>query len=167
MPSQQRPWGLAFGLFALAAWAVLATAVVVKWDDLKKSGLFGAGGKERPAAPAYAITAQELFNQFEADPRRAARKYKGLTLEVSGRVARTGADGRGRFLILAVQGPLPGLESFEETWERIARASARGVEGVRCYGDASALAGQEVTLTGRCEGMPRDVVLSGCRLTHQ
>jgi hypothetical protein len=168
MPSQQRPWGLAFGLTGCGLLMTVGLLLFLRHqqEQKKKAGGPAADPPERDALPAHVLTAQQLFEDFDSAPESAERRYKGKLLEVSGRVAAQRKDERGRYSILEAARQPSGLESFEETWERIARASASGFEGVACYPAQGAVLpaeGSTVTVRGRCEGMPRNIVLSGCR----
>lgn len=118
--------------------------------------------------PDLTVSAQELFTDYLTNKAAADFQYRDKILELRGQVANVGTDEHGRYLILAVFTPTRGVERIEDTWMRIAQASASGRQGVRCYlaDKADVEAGANVTLRGRCIGMPLDVELTNCRIVR-
>lgn len=113
------------------------------------------------------IDAQSLFSAYVSNLPAADVAYNGKVLEISGTVASVNQDTRGAYLIYAVLRPHPpGPVSLNQMYERIAAASASGVQGVRCYfaSKPAVKAGEDVTLRGRCIGMPLDVEIRDCEV---
>jgi hypothetical protein len=103
-----------------------------------------------------------LFEDYCLAPGAADRRYKGKVLELTGHVARTNVDAGGTFFVFAVVRPHRGVERIEDTWRRVAAASASGVEGVKVYlseKSAPVTRGKSVTVRAVCEGMPLNVEL--------
>jgi hypothetical protein len=113
------------------------------------------------------IDAQSLFSAYVSNLPAADVAYNSKVLEISGTVASVNQDSKGTFLIYSVLRPHPpGPVSLNQMYERIAAASASGVQGVRCYfaSKPAVKAGEDVTLRGRCIGMPLDVEIHDCEV---
>lgn len=96
----------------------------------------------------FVLTADQLFDEYEADEAAANTKYLDQTVEVSGEIAELGTnDGGQAFVILAAENAMIG--GVSATFE----------------GERSALAvGQQVSLKCRCTGKLMDVVLINCTI---
>lgn len=101
-------------------------------------------------APAFTLTADQLFDEFEADEAASNNKYLDQTLVVSGTIAETGTNDAGQdFVILAAENAMIGGVSatFQE--------KAEGLQE-----------GQSVSVKCRCTGKLMDVVLINCTLSE-
>ena len=98
----------------------------------------------------YVLTADELFDEYEADEEAANAKYLDKTVQVSGTISEVGAnDARQSFVILAAENAMIG-----------------GVSAT-FQGEQSELEESiKVSLKCRCTGKLMDVVLVNCTLTE-
>ena len=98
--------------------------------------------------PVAALTANQLFDAFDADEAAANASYLDKVVEVSGTIDEVAEDSEGNTLvILAADNAMMG------------GVSATIDPNV---GEFSAEAGAEVTLKGRCTGMLMEVVMTNC-----
>ncbi|MFM1876523.1 MAG: hypothetical protein RL266_2260 [Bacteroidota bacterium] len=100
--------------------------------------------------PEHVLTADQLFDEYEADEEAANTKFLDKTLEVSGTVSEIGANDAGQtFVILSAQNAMIG--GISATFE----------------GDQKGLSeGQNVSLKCRCTGKLMDVVLINCTFSE-
>ncbi|MAY84117.1 MAG: hypothetical protein CMP59_08290 [Flavobacteriales bacterium] len=94
---------------------------------------------------AYTLTADQLFNEFEADESAAQTKYVDQVLEVSGTIARTKSTDSISSIVLIAKNAMMG--------------------GVNCSfnGPITDFAdGTQIVIKGRCQGYLMDVVLNNC-----
>lgn len=98
----------------------------------------------------YVLTADELFDEYEADEEAANAKYLDKTVQVSGTISEIGANDAGQsFVILAAENAMIG-----------------GVSAT-FQGEQSDLAESlKVSLKCRCTGKLMDVVLVNCTITE-
>lgn len=99
--------------------------------------------------PAFTLSADQLFDEYEADEAAANTKYLDQTVEVSGTIAEVGTNDAGQnFVILAAENAMIGGVSatFQENTDGLTE-------------------GQSVSLKCRCTGKLMDVVLINCTLS--
>ena len=101
-------------------------------------------------AASYKVTAVDLYKEYDANSVAADQKYKDKVLEVSGKICNIGEDITGvPYIVLA--------------------GDEYGMVGVQCcFGDENVVAklskDQQVTVSGKCDGIIIDVFLRGCIL---
>lgn len=98
--------------------------------------------------PAFSLTSDQLFDEYEADEASANAKYLDQTVEVSGTIIELGTnDGGQDFAILAAENAMIGGVSatFQEKTEGLSLDQA-------------------ITVKCRCTGKLMDVVLINCTL---
>lgn len=96
---------------------------------------------------AFALTADELFDAFEADEPAANAKYLDQTVEVTGEVAEVteNAAGQATITLTAANAMLGGVSTTMQE-----------------AGPATVEPGQTVTVKCRCTGYLMDVILINC-----
>lgn len=95
--------------------------------------------------PDYSLTANELFDAFEADEAASLAKYEGKVIAVSGKIDRIKTTETNTNVTLYAENALAG--------------------GVNCSfnGIVSGISeGDRITIKGRCQGFLMDVVLNNC-----
>ncbi len=141
-------------------WGRVAPGQTVKLKGrCEHTGLLTLSGcviLEASGPEAVAVTAQQLVQEYEADPKGASDKYKGRHLKLSGEVLKTA--------------PVEG-----KSYSRLTMKTS-GKKGVACYFMKVAedplkdlRTGQRVTVLGRFdqETSPTDFELFGCVLFKQ
>lgn len=99
--------------------------------------------------PEYVLSADQLFDEYEADEVAANNKFLDKTVEVSGTIGEIGTnDADQTFVILTAENAMIGGVSatFSEKPETVAE-------------------GQQVSVKCRCTGKLMDVVLINCALS--
>jgi hypothetical protein len=114
------------------------------------------GGFGGSSTPAIKISASQLFQEYENNEVAADEKYKGKSLEVSGRVGSIGKD----FL--------------DTIYVAISRGGEFEIFHVQCFFEdkykqeaASLSKGQQVIIRGRCEGKMGNVMLKRCEFVSK
>jgi len=98
----------------------------------------------------YTLTADELFDEYEADEAAANSKFLDKTVQVSGTVSEIGTNDAGQsFVILAAENAMIG-----------------GISATFQGEQANLEEGLKVSLKCRCTGKLMDVVLVNCTLTE-
>jgi hypothetical protein len=95
--------------------------------------------------PDYEMTADELFNAFEANEKEALSKYEGKVILVKGKIAQ--------------------LEDAEKKFNVILAAENAMMGGVNCsfsQVEKGIKTGDETMIKGRCQGYLMNVVLNNC-----
>ncbi|MCB0733403.1 MAG: hypothetical protein KDC76_02415 [Bacteroidetes bacterium] len=101
-------------------------------------------------APDYSLSADELFNAFDADEATALSKYEGKVIAVTGEVVNITSDSSSFSVTLGAENALAG--------------------GVNCsFHDKTKgiSTGDQVTIKGRCQGFLLDVVLNNSSLVKK
>ena len=117
---------------------IAAAATGIYFFNKKVPGL-------KHATPAYSITADELYNDFQEDESAAMSKYKDKVLSVTGEVL--------------------SIKSSEEGSNVMLHAENAMANGINCSfkGPVPQISeGDEVTIKGRCQGLLMDVILNNC-----
>ncbi|MCC7454718.1 MAG: hypothetical protein IT222_11160 [Crocinitomix sp.] len=98
--------------------------------------------------PDFVISANDLFNEFEADETAALKKYENKVIEVTGKVLSVQSDPKQSTILLEAEMAMAG--------------------GVNCsfkYAQEKEIAeGSQVRIKGQCQGFLMDVVLNNCFL---
>jgi hypothetical protein len=152
--------------FAVAVLAALGVLFLHR-DSTSPLGFSVSSPSFGPPRPDKVLSAQDLFEAYCETPGLADQLYKNKVLELSGTVVNVRRDQRGEYFIFAVYRPSRGVENVQDTWTRIAVASASGVQGVRCYltaGQGAPPMRGTIKVRGRCVGMPLDVELHDCQM---
>lgn len=100
--------------------------------------------------PAFTLTADQLFDEYEVDETAANAKYLDQTVEVTGTIAEVGTNDAGQNLVIlsAENAMIGGISAtFQEKTENLSE-------------------GQSVSVKCRCTGKLMDVVLINCTLTE-
>lgn len=95
--------------------------------------------------PDFSLTADELFDAFDADETSALAKYENKVLEVTGEVVSVKFDGTLANVILKAENAMAG--------------------GINCSFKQEAVnieKGNIATIKGQCQGFLMDVVLNNC-----
>lgn len=103
--------------------------------------------------PAFSVTADQLFDEYEVDENAANTKYLDQTIEVTGTIVETGVNDAGQpFAVLeATNAMIGGVHStFKTTF------SGQELEE-----------GKEVCVKGRCTGKLMDVVITDATLQEK
>lgn len=93
----------------------------------------------------YQLTADELYDEFDANEAAAMKKFEDKVVSVTGNVIQVDQTEDGQTIILGAENAMIG--------------------GVNCSmkePSASIEKGQTVTIKGRCHGMLMDVVINNC-----
>ncbi|MBI1288927.1 MAG: hypothetical protein GC178_15270 [Flavobacteriales bacterium] len=100
--------------------------------------------------PAFTVTADQLFDEYEADENAANAKYLDATIEVTGTVIETGTNDAGQpFAVLeASNAMIGGIHSTFKT----------------TFSSEDLQEGKEVCVKGRCTGKLMDVVITDATL---
>ena len=101
-------------------------------------------------APDDSLSADELFNAFDADEATALSKYEGKVIAVTGEVVNITSDSSSFSVTLGAENALAG--------------------GVNCsFHDKTKgiSTGDQVTIKGRCQGFLLDVVLNNSSLVKK
>ena len=100
--------------------------------------------------PDFVVTADELFDEYEADETAANNKFLDKTVQVSGTVSEVGTNDAGQsFVILEAENAMIG-----------------GVSATFQGEQADMEEGLKVSLKCRCTGKLMDVVLINCNKTE-
>jgi hypothetical protein len=98
----------------------------------------------------YTLTADELFDEYEADEAAANSKFLDKTVQVSGTISEIGTNDAGQsFVILAAKNAMIG-----------------GISATFQGEQANLEEGLKVSLKCRCTGKLMDVVLINCTLSE-
>lgn len=98
----------------------------------------------------HVLTADQIFDEYEADETAANTKFLDKTVQVSGTVSEVGTNDAGQsFVILAAENAMIG-----------------GVSATFQDEQAGLSEGQDVSLKCRCTGKLMDVVLINCTLSE-
>jgi hypothetical protein len=129
-------------LLTLSAMAVLAVGSV---DSEEKTR------QVKSALAEASVSAQQLYNQYEANEVEADNRYKGKVISVTGVIGDIGKDITDNAYVLLSSGDLFGMF------------------GVQCFFDeseeqnfGSLRTGQQLTIKGRCDGKFGNVFLKDC-----
>src|ERR1700743_71693 len=95
----------------------------------------------------FAISADSLYQQYQADEHTADQKFLGKVIEVSGRLAGIQHSGNSEIWILSPQAAGGGINCQLFAGTRV---------------DPEPKSGEVVTLKGRCTGFLMDVNLADC-----
>ncbi|MFC2176552.1 hypothetical protein ACFLR1_06255 [Bacteroidota bacterium] len=98
----------------------------------------------------FVTTANQIFDEFEANETDANTKYLDKTIQVTGAIAEIGLNDVGKsYVILAADNAMIGGVSatFEEEIDNLS-------------------VGNELSVKGRCTGMLMDVVMINCTLVE-
>ena len=102
---------------------------------------------------ATKISAEALFSEYKADRFKAAEKYQGKILEVTGIVDKTGTDvGEHPFVNLKGQEQLGGVQCF---FLKLYEEKATQLK-----------AGQKVTIRGKCTAYIMNVLVEGSMIVQ-
>ncbi len=99
------------------------------------------------AKPDYNLTANELFDAFDADENSAMQKYENAVISVTGEVVSYKSDDNQNIIILKADNAMAG--------------------GINCALNdkiSNIQVGKTVTIKGRCQGFLIDVVLNNCNV---
>jgi len=98
----------------------------------------------------YTLTANELFDAFNADEQAALKKYEGKVIDLSGKVIRLNVN-----------------DSLSSVTLEATNSMFGGVNCSFSSSIASLKEGDEVRLKGRCQGFLMDVVLNNCYVIEE
>lgn len=102
------------------------------------------------AKAIYSLTADELYNAFEADEQAALQKYEGKVIEVRGEVLNK--EENDQFVTVTL------------------RAENAMIGGVNCSFNnlkMDAKIGDELKIKGRCQGFLMNVILTNCVVVNE